>query len=785
MTATTPRPTTSAPRPASAPPARVPSSDFLRTVRVLAACALGIMPLASLFRDNAWLTNGWTTMLVVLGPVAVVRLWRPASSLQVWGGLGLGVLWLTAHFVPDHALGGVIPWSGTWTDVQHLFDDLHRTTSTGVAPVHTTAATNFTLCAVLALLVALVDLLAVVGRHAALAGVPLLVVFTVAGAVPRHPVHWLLFVPAAVGFLLVLSVDSADEIRGWGRLMPRAGETRAPSRVAVSGQRIAVIAIAAAVLLPLIAPSSASNLIADAFHRGSGGGSGDGSGSGSDAGFGGNGGISIDAFARLKGQLNRPQPVRLFNVTLDPVPKGGVFYLRTNVLSAYSDQGWSVRGHGATESIGSTSFRVTPDTPPVPVSDQFTATVQVDRLGGNAPVFDRPASVSGLDDQVTWSPQDQLLLGSDVRRGQTYTETVVQPNVTSDLLDSAPDQVDPSVADLAAVPSNLPRKVRTLVQSVTARATTPYQRARAVSDYFTDPRNGFVYSLQTKAGDSGSDLVDFLTNKAGYCQQYAAAMAIMLRVAGIPARVVLGYTHPDPDSKGTFEVTTNDAHAWVEAYFSGVGWVPFDPTPPAAVGGSKVDLPYAPRPTAAAAAGAAGSASGAVASNTKRAGVQSAETGGNSAASTSSSSVWPWVVIVVALLAMLAAVPAAVRWAGRRRRLAAARRGDPDPLWAELTATATDLGYVWSPARSPRQVVGWLGPQARDAQRSLEGLAGAVERSRYAPVGDASSATDLVERLRDVEASLRGRLPTSVRVRARLFPQSLGWPLPGAGRRRR
>ena len=73
--------------------------------------------------------------------------------------------------------------------------------------------------------------------------------------------------------------------------------------------------------------------------------------------------------------------------------------------------------------------------------------------------------------------------------------------------------------------------------------------------------------------------MDFLDTKIGFCQQYAAAMGVMLRKAGVPARVVLGYMHPMPDGNGKFTVTTFDAHAWVEAYFTGIGWVPFDPTP--------------------------------------------------------------------------------------------------------------------------------------------------------------------------------------------------------------
>ena len=67
--------------------------------------------------------------------------------------------------------------------------------------------------------------------------------------------------------------------------------------------------------------------------------------------------------------------------------------------------------------------------------------------------------------------------------------------------------------------------------------------------------------------------------KTGYCQHFAGAMAVLLRFNGIPARVAVGFTTGEKVDDGTYVVTRNDAHAWVEAYFPGVGWVPFDPTP--------------------------------------------------------------------------------------------------------------------------------------------------------------------------------------------------------------
>ena len=100
------------------------------------------------------------------------------------------VPYLTARFVHQHAILGFIPGPGTWHQVHELLIGLHHTTSTGVAPVHTTNAIRLVLCALLPLIAALIDMIAVVGRHGALAGIPLLVMYTVSGAVPRHPVAW-------------------------------------------------------------------------------------------------------------------------------------------------------------------------------------------------------------------------------------------------------------------------------------------------------------------------------------------------------------------------------------------------------------------------------------------------------------------------------------------------------------------------------------------------------------------------------------------------------------------
>jgi transglutaminase-like putative cysteine protease len=90
---------------------------------------------------------------------------------------------------------------------------------------------------------------------------------------------------------------------------------------------------------------------------------------------------------------------------------------------------------------------------------------------------------------------------------------------------------------------------------------------------------GFTYSTQPPATPGLPPLVGFvLDTKTGYCQHFAGAMALMLRMLGIPARVAVGFvrgTYRD----GAWVITDRDAHAWVEVWFRGYGWLPFDPTP--------------------------------------------------------------------------------------------------------------------------------------------------------------------------------------------------------------
>ena len=137
------------------------------------------------------------------------------------------------------------------------------------------------------------------------------------------------------------------------------------------------------------------------------------------------------------------------------------------------------------------------------------------------------------------------------------------------------------------LPESLPQRVKDLALEITMGEKTWYDKAKAIEKYF----KGSQFSYSTKnvmVPDGDVDYVDqFLFDSLrGYCDNFSTSMVVLLRSLDIPARWVKGYTegesrgYKDGDSNiRLFDVTNNNAHSWVEAYFPQVGWVSFEPTP--------------------------------------------------------------------------------------------------------------------------------------------------------------------------------------------------------------
>lgn len=117
-----------------------------------------------------------------------------------------------------------------------------------------------------------------------------------------------------------------------------------------------------------------------------------------------------------------------------------------------------------------------------------------------------------------------------------------------------------------------------LTEEIVAGESNPYGQAILIEQWL---RTNITYDDTVDAPPGNQDLVDYVLfdYRNGYCEHYAAAMTVMLRSQGIPARVVVGYAPGEvDDDAGGFVYRQRNAHAWVEAYFPGYGWVPFEPT---------------------------------------------------------------------------------------------------------------------------------------------------------------------------------------------------------------
>jgi transglutaminase-like putative cysteine protease len=122
------------------------------------------------------------------------------------------------------------------------------------------------------------------------------------------------------------------------------------------------------------------------------------------------------------------------------------------------------------------------------------------------------------------------------------------------------------------------RRVISLARSLTAGLASDAARAQALERYL---RTQFTYSLEISGG-AEDPLAHFLfESRQGYCEYFASALAVMLRVVWIPARVVTGFQGGTANPlTGWHVVRSSDAHAWVEAWIPGQGWTVYDPTPP-------------------------------------------------------------------------------------------------------------------------------------------------------------------------------------------------------------
>lgn len=369
-----------------------------------------------------------------------------------------------------------------------------------------------------------------------------------------------------------------------------------------------------------------------------------------------------------------------------------------------------------------------------------------------------------------------------------------------------------------ALPDDLPQSVHAVVtqaqsDGVTVPAADHDEQIAAMRwlvDYFTDPDNGFVYTLDAPDGDGRNNLEvvgDFLERRSGYCSHYASALAVLGRALGVPTRMVLGYSASGVQAEAdfTYEVTADQLHAWVEAYIDDVGWVPFDVTPastddadaddtadtPAAQSGDDTDAPV-PEDDADAADGDGTTTDDDTTDsdgNTGEDGEATSEQQALGTSDTSPATLLAWAVggigVVLAVVA-LCCLPALVRRRRRRRRLRIASGTGADgerwiAAWQEIVDSAWDNGVRWGEIETDRdiarRIVDLLESGSSAGTETIEQVGRiAVQATAAAFGGTSEHAGDLapivesaVEAMRAANAAPRYRRILGVLCPASLF----------------
>jgi transglutaminase-like putative cysteine protease len=301
----------------------------------------------------------------------------------------------------------------------------------------------------------------------------------------------------------------------------------------------------------------------------------------------------------------------------------------------------------------------------------------------------------------SWSLEESL------EEDSYYTVVSEVPQPTTYQLQSAgTDYPAEVVQNYLQLPQDTPQIVAETAEKVERDydPETPYDTARAIERYLVYD-GGFLYNLDVSYRRADRAIEEFLSDdgKEGFCTQFATSMALLLRESGIPSRVVYGSTAGQEAEPGEYVVTGSNMHTWVEAYFPGVGWYPFDPTPGFAM--PTAMEANAPRPAP------SGTAQGIMLPDNPaaRRRVQSEqetqqqrpENPENSAARSGGEGgrAWPFLVLVPVL--MLAAVP------GAKKALLA--RGRPEDLYRDLTGRLRDVlppgrgAIADSPALTPTE----------------------------------------------------------------------------------
>ncbi len=438
-----------------------------------------------------------------------------------------------------------------------------------------------------------------------------------------------------------------------------------------------------------------------------------------------------------------------------------------------------------------------------PLEQQYT-------IGGLSsiwyPAAFAPTKIS-IGGEVRYDPQTASIVtkSGDTPEGQQYTVESEIPNLTPNVLQAATGAAPADIAThYTELPANFPANLSKLASDITANAVTPYEKALLLQNWF---RKNFTYDLDVQRGHGINAIEAFLAQKKGYCEQFAGTFAAFARSLGLPARVAVGFTQGTLGPDGLYHVEGKHAHAWPEVYFSGIGWVPFEPTPTRGAPGDEIftgvpqqqvgEQPQSTSTTVAQGTGTTAVTVGPLSPNGDLGldNVPIPDFGSGSGLVPSSGGGRSWLATAgIALLVLLVlagiwilVVPRLIRgrW-GRRRRAAATQADHVLVSWHETEAALARSGVPPRPSETPAEFATRAARQTRIDSGALERLAGFVTQAAYSGGDVAAEVVADADGIRDqVERTLHDRADLRTKLTWRADPRPLLQPLPGDHDRRR
>jgi transglutaminase-like putative cysteine protease len=366
--------------------------------------------------------------------------------------------------------------------------------------------------------------------------------------------------PFLAAVLLLLYADGIRRIGHWGPVTAwnsGRGARFAASTSSRGARRVALACLAVALFMPGLLPGFRSQGLVDVHAD-------------TDPST-----VSINPLVDIRPRLLQQRAVTLFTVRSEQAA-----YWRSVALEHFDGRIWHPSEsadvpQGIPVESG-TPLRSTRRSIESDTSQRVVQAITVARLVDPwLPAAYDPIQVSSSG-PLRYDPRTSTLISPD-GLGPGYSYTVVSSAAvpTSEDLNRLGPVGGIQAAQFLQLPDGLPPEIPAIAHRLSDDQPTPYLKILAIQQHL----RSFRYDLNVRPTEGVDDIVNFLTvTKAGYCQQFAGTMAVLLRSLGIPARVVVGFI-PGVRREGAWRVSTHESHAWVEVLFPTYGWLAFEPTP--------------------------------------------------------------------------------------------------------------------------------------------------------------------------------------------------------------